>query len=956
MKHPITGMALAALAALALSTLTACLDGGGAVRGLGTVPALEESGPSIVFDPLRLPQPEVPFPNDFALRVDPTSPTGVRVNVSTETTTRTESELRGHINRLDGFSLFGPISVAFDGPVDLTTVTRDAIWLINVDPSSDELGRIEPLDLGEGSYPTAAPKHNYFPNDPLRESIGFVFPDDNLADLDGDGEEEYVSFYEVATHTLLIRPLLPLRERTRYAVVLTKDMKGWFGEGDEARYGPVRSPFDGVNHASQSDAIRAAIAQLARQGISESDVAFAWQFSTQSVTDVYTVVRDGLYGLGPMAWLDEQVSDAIVSVHDTGISFDGTGQKPEFPKVDRDSVFTLQAEFLGNIFALVEPFIGAGFAVDLSAVDYYVFGEIEAPSFRTAATGEVFDLDPVTGEATWEVVRVPFMLSIPKETPAFKPPFPVVFYSHGSFTSRFESLLLSGTVARSGLAVAAIDSVGHGPIGADVENLMKEEGLSEEIGRVIFLTLAKILFLDGSEGKEDWPFDQMLDALFSIGVMQELTLVGRARDENGDGVIKNGEAFYVANPVRLRDNFRQSTLDFLQFVRVLRALDPDAVPAAMDGDATFTAEAAALEPYLLAGDFNADGVLDLGGPDAPFYMAGTSLGALMASAMASVEPEIEAATFLVPGGGLSDVFVSTTMHDAATPAFLYTFGPVLAGCRADGQFRVVFNDEAGNCKSDALARPEVVVTTFPAAGATSVGVRNVRSGEAAEGWLDAEIGFSVAVASDKGDLLELTVGYEDRAPITALVASRYDGLGVVRNTPDFRRNLQHFQMIFDPVDPGVLGQFLIRRPLDGRPKNILQFLVLGDRTMPVSSQLTLARSMGILGLDDETALPLNHALVAGGVPGGAAFDVDDLEQDDDDELGPLAPLQTDSGVSAVRFMNVDGWHEYMALPYPEDAPFDYSTWTHNVLRLYLESGGTRVEDDPCLEAYDCELP
>ena len=941
---------------IAIFSFTACLDGGGTVSGLGSVLAVAESGPSIVFDPLRLPDPEIPFPNDFALRVDPTSPTGVRLNVSTVTPTRTESELREHINRLDGFSLFGPISVAFDGPLDLATVTGDAIWLVNVDPSSDEFGRTEPLDLGEGNFPVVAPKYNYFPHDPRRESKGFVFPDDNTADLDGDGEQDYLSFYEVATNTLIIRSLMPLRERTRYAVVLTKALKGWFKDDGAERYGPVRSPFDGVNHASQNDAVQTAIDQLAGEGVSESDVAFAWQFSTQSVSDVYATVREGLYGRGPMAYLNQSVSEAIASVHDTGIAFDGTGEKAQFPKVDRDSIFTLQAAFLEQVVALIKPFVGDGFSANFSSVDYYVFGEIESPSFRTEATGKVFDLDLVTGEATWETVRVPFMISMPKERETFKAPFPVLFYSHGSFTSRFESLLLSGTLARSGIAVAAIDSVGHGPIAADLKNLIKDEGFSEQVGKAIFLTLAKLLYVDGSKGKEDWSFDKMIDALYDIGVMQELILVGRSSDEDGDGVVTNGEAFYVADPVRLRDNFRQSNIDFLQFVRVIRALDPASVPPAMPPGATFTADASELEAHLLAGDFNADGVLDLGGPDVPFYMAGTSLGGLMAAAMASVEPEIEATALMVPGGGMSDVFVSTTMHNAAGPAFLRTFGPVLAGCRVGDQFLVVFNNDAGNCKGDELAKPEVVVASFPAPGSTGVSIQNTRSGEMAQGWLSADVGFSAAVAADKGDILELTLTYGDREPIVARVPSRYDGLGVGRNSPDFRRSLQHLQMIFDPIDPAVLAQFLIRRPLDGRPKNVLQFLVLGDRTMPVATQLTLARAIGLLGLDDETALPINSALVKAGVPSGALFDVDDLEQDDTDEFGPLAPIQTDSGVSGLRFMNVDGWHEYMAVPYPDDEPFDYSTWTHNALRLFLQSGGTKIEGDPCLETFDCQVP
>ena len=84
----------------------------------GLLPAQPGVGPRVVFDLLRKPLPEIPFPNDLATRLDPTSPTGRRVNASIAAPTTLERNLRGQIDRLDGFGTFAPITVAFDDDLD----------------------------------------------------------------------------------------------------------------------------------------------------------------------------------------------------------------------------------------------------------------------------------------------------------------------------------------------------------------------------------------------------------------------------------------------------------------------------------------------------------------------------------------------------------------------------------------------------------------------------------------------------------------------------------------------------------------------------------------------------------------------------------------------------------------------------------------------------------------------
>ncbi len=114
-------------------------------------------------------------------------------------------------------------------------------------------------------------------------------------------------FYERESRTLILRPLVPLRPRRTYAVVLTNRLRGANGQ-------PVRSPFDHVHHVRQTEALASLPRHLAAHPelygslatAGWSEVAFAWTYTTQSVTDDLDTVREGLYGRGSMARLATQ--------------------------------------------------------------------------------------------------------------------------------------------------------------------------------------------------------------------------------------------------------------------------------------------------------------------------------------------------------------------------------------------------------------------------------------------------------------------------------------------------------------------------------------------------------------------------------------------------------------------------------------------------------------------------
>ncbi len=144
--------------------------------GLGKSDAT--SGTIVQWDLLARPLPRIPLPNDIATRIDDSSPTGRRLNVSLLATTRFEMRMRDGFDRLDGFGTYGAITVPFAGPLDVEALWErhnggpwpdggpnrddfrdDAVFLINVDPDCARFGEEIALDIGRGRFPVVLDGH-----------------------------------------------------------------------------------------------------------------------------------------------------------------------------------------------------------------------------------------------------------------------------------------------------------------------------------------------------------------------------------------------------------------------------------------------------------------------------------------------------------------------------------------------------------------------------------------------------------------------------------------------------------------------------------------------------------------------------------------------------------------------------------------------------------------------------
>lgn len=482
-------------------------------------------------------------------------------------------------------------------------------------------------------------------------------------------------------------------------------------------------------------------------------------------------------------------------------------------------------------------------------VDYFVFGTVDSPNFVENPEG-TFAVDPGSGNARVVAGKVPFMLTIPKPTAEngyAKAPYPVVVHGHGLTVSRLQAWPLADRLAAKGLAGACIDLVAHGPMEQFYmfpRILRSLDGALAVLARPVVFSLGLLL------GVPVNPFDplpQMVDQVFSQGVLAPITGEGRAKDVDGDGDLDPTEGFFSSDFFQLRDNIRQCVVDQMFWVRVLRGLGRDA-----NGNHVLDPE---------EGDVNGDGVADLGGPDVPITYAGVSLGSIIGGTVMAVDPKILTGVLNVAGGGLGDIMFRTTVLDEVFVRRVTrdVFGLAVVGRPKDGQVHFTFN-------SDPV---ESSFLSVPLGYASYVEVRNVTK-QNVYGAAPAQDGsFAVVVAADKGDTLEVNVTVPKAGTVQKTVAAPYSGLGVARGSTRAREFNMLLAWFMESADPVCYAPHWWQRPLADVPeKSILIQLSSGDPIVPVAGGVTLARAAGLVS-------PQRMAeLVELGVPAGANLAVD----------------------------------------------------------------------------------
>lgn len=293
-----------------------------------------------------------------------------------------EAAAKARLSEYRGFGLSGDLLFGFTGPVDAATISADTVHLYRLDPADQR--------------------------PPERVPATVTLMDD-------------------FTHVAVAPAAGRLEEATRYAVVVTKDVRD--AAGDEIVTMPVghflqareRVFADGetqVNAVPAEDAEKLELARVQLAGpleaLDRDRVLGAWPFTTMEVKRPLELVR--------------------TRAAQVGVS-------PDPANVTRQSPAAATADFL----------LGIGALIDVGDVYH---GTIQSPFFLDRRSRAW------RGDGSHEVEDVAFTLTVPRNPKAG--PMPVVIFGHGIVTERRFVLAVAGALAARGFAAIAIDFPYHG--------------------------------------------------------------------------------------------------------------------------------------------------------------------------------------------------------------------------------------------------------------------------------------------------------------------------------------------------------------------------------------------------------------------------------------------------------------------------------------------------------------
>src|SRR5262245_56501059 len=209
-----------------------------------------------------------PFPSDRFTVADASQLTNRRINLPLPDASTRPSDYAdvSVINTLDGFNLQPRLSVSFSGPIDVTTVNSDTVFL---------------LKLGD-----------------------VTSPEDSGSAIVGINQ----TVWDVATNTLHVESDELLDQHTRYALIVTRGVKDTAGEPIQPGEAFDRFRHD-LNFGQAGDPalkeyrkdLLGALEAARQAGVAEADVVTASVFTTQSATAVLEKIRDQIHAATPAA-------------------------------------------------------------------------------------------------------------------------------------------------------------------------------------------------------------------------------------------------------------------------------------------------------------------------------------------------------------------------------------------------------------------------------------------------------------------------------------------------------------------------------------------------------------------------------------------------------------------------------------------------------------------------------
>jgi hypothetical protein len=378
--------------------------------------------------------------------------------------------------------------------------------------------------------------------------------------------------WEPAVNTLHVESNDQLSQDTTYLLVVSRGVHDASGQPLEAttfqhdlNFGQTKDPAAKAYRKALIDALPMAMAG----GVTPDNIAAVSLFTTQSITAVSEKIRAQLPG------------------GSASFTLGTAGQRTVFPI---SSLVAIQLHRQNGTSTFDSSFVyaaGSSLASLLSGVGTIAYGSYASPNYETRAA-VIPPVGTKTGvPAVQSVNNIEFSLWEPSgQTPPGG--WPTAIFGHGFTDSKDGApLAVAGTLARSGIATIAINVVGHG---------------------------------GGSAGT--------YTAIPATGAPVTLPSGGRAIDQDGNGTFDTTEgvsAIGARSLIGNRDGLRQTTIDLMQLVKVLKG----------------------------GVDVNGDGTPDLS--TSRIYYAGQSFGGIYGVQLLGLEPDIRAGVPNVAGGSIIEV-------------------------------------------------------------------------------------------------------------------------------------------------------------------------------------------------------------------------------------------------------------------------------------------------------------
>jgi hypothetical protein len=345
-----------------------------------------------------------PFPSDWFTVADASHNTGRRVNLPAPDCGVRPSDCEDVevINTLDGFNLQPRLSIPFDGPIDVGTVTSDAVFLIR---------------LG-----------------------GMLDRDDHGGTV---GINQVV--WDPFTNTLHVESDELLDQHTRYALIVTRRVRDEFGapiEPTEA-FQRFRQTVRGPYKQALLDAMEAAM----HIGVREAEIATASVFTTQSVTAVLEKIRDQIKAATPAPadfLLAPGNTRAVFALSEvSGITFNRqtsvNGPLSTVPVTD---------------FPLLRIIPGA--------VSRIAFGKYLSPDYEVHPGDFIPPVGTRNGTPIAQGVNeIHFNVVLPSGNPPLGG-WPVAIFGHGRGANKTLGFTVAASMAARGIATISINVPGHG--------------------------------------------------------------------------------------------------------------------------------------------------------------------------------------------------------------------------------------------------------------------------------------------------------------------------------------------------------------------------------------------------------------------------------------------------------------------------------------------------------------